>query len=434
LKIPNITITPPSSLTLSSNTPLENLKTGQQLYAKIVENIPSKNEVLLQIGNKLVRASSNATSTVGQTVLVQVERKTTEIILNVKQQTQSTNFINSVLRHTLPKQLPVQDFIAPLKELNRNINTSFSTALSTNPSLKSLNTLSNTIIQASPTVNSLSSESGIKSAIQNSGVFLERNIVQTITTPTQKSNNVVTDGVNKKSEQLLPNLNNQNLLITKMGNDLSKVTSIDLKANLVKLISVLKSWPGINSSNMALAKNIKNELIQATKPLSQQTNSSSQKLQLQVLDVLNKIEGAVAKITINQLANANPDTTVRQALQLEIPFYNGQTEEALFIKIQQDDASSKTNEIDNKWTVSLEMNPPNLGRIKNKLTLQGEHISSSFWAENQQTGNLLKSHLSILNERFKASSLVTKSLDVQTVIEPDLKKNTFISSSFSEKA
>ena len=125
---------------------------------------------------------------------------------------------------------------------------------------------------------------------------------------------------------------------------------------------------------------------------------------------------------------------MRQALQLEIPFYNGQTEEALFIKIQQDDASSKTNEIDNKWTVSLEMNPPNLGRIKNKLTLQGEHISSSFWAENQQTGNLLKSHLSILNERFKASSLVTKSLDVQTVIEPDLKKNTFISSSFSEKA
>lgn len=434
MKIPNITITPPASSASSSSSPLENLKTGQELYAKIVENIPSKNEVIFQLGNKLVRASSNATSTLGQTVLVQVERKTGEIILNVKQQTHSPNFINSILRHTLPKQLPIQDFVSPLKELNRNINTSYSTALSTNASIKQFSTLTNEIIRTSPTINSLSTANGIKSAIQNSGVFLEHNVVQTITKPAATANNALIDVVNKKPEQLLTSLNNQALLTTKMGNDLSKVTSVDLKANLVKLISILKSWPGINPSNAGLAKSIKSELTQLSKQTQLQTNSASQKLHLQVQDVLNKVEGAVAKITINQLANASSDTAVRQALQLEIPFYNGQSEDALFIKIQQDDTPNKTKQIDNKWTVSLEMNPPNLGRIKNKLTLQGEQISSSFWAENQQTGELLKRHLNMLHERFRVSKLTPTSLDVQTMIEPDLEKNTSMTSNFNEKA
>lgn len=354
--------------------------------------------------------------------------------MNVKQQTHSPNFINSILRHTLPKQLPIQDFVSPLKELNRNINTSYSTALSTNASIKQFSTLTNEIIRTSPTINSLSTANGIKSAIQNSGVFLEHNVVQTITKPAATANNALIDVVNKKPEQLLTSLNNQALLTTKMGNDLSKVTSVDLKANLVKLISILKSWPGINPSNAGLAKSIKSELTQLSKQTQLQTNSASQKLHLQVQDVLNKVEGAVAKITINQLANASSDTAVRQALQLEIPFYNGQSEDALFIKIQQDDTPNKTKQIDNKWTVSLEMNPPNLGRIKNKLTLQGEQISSSFWAENQQTGELLKRHLNMLHERFRVSKLTPTSLDVQTMIEPDLEKNTSMTSNFNEKA
>ena len=80
------------------------------------------------------------------------------------------------------------------------------------------------------------------------------------------------------------------------------------------------------------------------------------------------------------------------------------------------------------------MNPPNLGRIKNKLTLQGEQISSSFWAENQQTGELLKRHLNMLHERFRVSKLTPTSLDVQTMIEPDLEKNTSMTSNFNEKA
>ena len=434
MKIPNLTSTPLTNLTPPSSTPLENLKTGQELYAKIVESTPSKNEVIIQLGNKLVKASANASSTVGQTVLVQVERKPTEIILNVKQQKQLPDFINSVLRHTLPKQLPIQDFIAPLKELNRNINTSYNSASSTNSSIKSFSVLANEMIRISPTINTISSAKGIKNAIQNSGIFLERNAVQTITTPISKPNNEATIVNNQKPDSLLSNLNNQNLLINKAGSDLSKVTSVDLKANLIRLISILKSWPRITPSNAETAKNINSEPAQLTKPTQQQTNLAAQKLQFQVQDLLTKTEGAVAKITINQLANSTPDTTVRQVIQLEIPFYNGQTEDALYIKIQKDDASKNTNKIDNKWTVSLEMNPPNLGRIKSKLTLQGENISSSFWAENQQTGNLLKSHLSMLNERFHASNLITQSLDVQTVIEPDLEKSTFITSSFSEKA
>ena len=176
------------------------------------------------------------------------------------------------------------------------------------------------------------------------------------------------------------------------------------------------------------------ELLTSKELVRQQTSPTQQRLNLQTLELLTKAEGALAKITLNQLANAVPDNTTRQSWQLEIPFYNGQNQEAMFIKIEQEDSTKNANSTENQWTVSLEMNPPNLGLIKNKLTLVDEQISSHFWTENNATGQLLRDHINILKERFHASNLTTKTLDVQTSNEPDFKSTPSANTILSEKA
>ncbi|PCH85530.1 MAG: flagellar hook-length control protein FliK [Piscirickettsiaceae bacterium] len=421
---------------LNAQAPLENIRTGQQLYAKVVEQLPSRNEIILQLGNKFVKVSSHIPTKIGQTLAVEVQRTTTEIILNVKQTTQSSHLVNSVLRHTLPKQLPIQDFKLPLVTLNKNLQTAEKSTFTDALLAKALQAITKQIIQTSANTQILSTPNGVKIAIQNSGNFLEAKILNTATS---------TDIANSASKKAVisPNPTGTSLPIgaTKaLHSDISRIAKVDLKANLVQLINLLKSWPTQAAKTLPanlsqLKTNVgPSELLTSKELVRQQTSPTQQRLNLQTLELLTKAEGALAKITLNQLANAVPDNTTRQSWQLEIPFYNGQNQEAMFIKIEQEDSTKNANSTENQWTVSLEMNPPNLGLIKNKLTLVDEQISSHFWTENNATGQLLRDHINILKERFHASNLTTKTLDVQTSNEPDFKSTPSANTILSEKA
>ena len=432
-----------TNLSLTSQSPLESLRTGQQLYAKIVDQLPNKNEVIIQLGGKLVKVSSSINTSIGQTILVEVEKTKTDIILTVKRADQTSDVVNSALRQALPKQLPIEAFQTPLKALYQTISQTKDLAFIKNLSTDSLKLLAAHIIRTSPSINSMTTAAGIKIAIQNSGIFLEARILQSpfaLGLNASGTNNTVNE-----TKHILNNTKINTLLASNSSlvanTGATKVTQVDLKANLVKLIQLLRSWPGQSSINQAQIGIHKSQLLanQNTtlqkKPAHQQINSLLQKLNLQVQDLLIKSEGAVAKITLNQLANSIADTANRQSWQLEVPFYNGQSQEAIFIKIEQKEHHGKTKDIENQWTVSLEMNPPKLGCIKNKLTIDNDNqVSSSFWAEQQETGILIKEHLNVLKERFNSSKLTTKSLEVQTAIEPNYQEDRLTKPILSEKA
>lgn len=438
MEIPNTQANSLKTL-LNTQAPLENIRTGQQLYVKVIEQLPSKNEVILQLGNKLVSVSSHIPTKTGETIAVVVERTTTDIILKVKQATQNSDLINSTLRHALPKQLPIQGFKLPLVTFNKNVQTSEKSAPNESLPTKALQTITKQIVQTSINTQILSTPHGVKSAIQNSGHFLEAKILQTATDNIAKT--TAANSATKKSDLAINHTGTTAPIEpAKLTHaDISRIAKIDLKANLIQLIKLLKSWPTqaskpapFNSAqlkpDLTTSKLLTKELIQ------HQTNSLQQRHKLQNLDLLTKAEGALAKITLNQLANAYPDNTPRQSWQLEIPFYNGQNQEAMFIKIEREDSTKSAGATDDQWTVSLEMNPPNLGLIKNKLTLIDQQISSHFWTENKQTGQLLKDHINVLKEGFHASNLTTKTLDVQSSQEPNFKNTSSANTILSEKA
>jgi len=377
---------PATSLEIS-NPPLnlKNIKTGQHFYAEVISQSLSKQEIVLRLGNQLLNVKSSVNVATGQTIKVLAEQTSSELILKIPPPVNQTESINKFLRLLLPKQTPIHKFQQPLNQLLTSLNKQSSPMLEgqTNASRTQqaeIKHLAATIIKELPNHKNIANTAGLKKAIQNSGVFFEPNLRQAISSSTPAI-----------AEQLL-----------QQTKHIDAIQPSDLKANLVKLIQLLKNWPtSLHTKQLAVTKKINPALL----------------LDTQVKALIEKSEGALSKITLNQLASTNTESstgTSRQTWQIEIPFFNNQQQESLFIKIEQEDSSNKKQrKNDPIWSVSLEMTPPKLGAIKSKLTFADQKVSSTFWTDSTETRLLIQQHLSLLEEQFKRAGIDLDNMHVQ---------------------
>lgn len=443
---------------------IDKLQTGQTLHAKVVEILPSKTDVILRIGNQLLSVKSDIPVNVGQTLKVLVEKTTSELILKVTPPVQQAKIINANLRQLLPKQTAVNEFQQPLRQILEYINqqsTKITAPLQEavlTSKLAEIKQITTNIIQALPNQKKIITVEGLKNAIQNSGVFLEPKLQKFLV----ENRAILTTLVNTtkavyitKAQAQQPIKDPTQLNIPSKNNNPIEPTRIDLKANLIKLIQVLKSWPTSTSQPVTSTSqqttptpqqaltNIQVPQLKTVIQAQQQQAASATSSQAAILnfdqkikELLTKTEGALSKITVNQLASSNTEgSPARQAWQIEIPLFNSQSPESIFLKIEREDSNNKeSKETELQWTVSLEMEPPNLGLIRNKLSLKNEHINSSFWAENNQTRVLIKQHLDILRAQFHRANLKPESIQVQTGLGPTIQTLTTSSSILSEKA
>jgi len=47
---------------------IDNIRTGQYLYAKVIEQSPNKSDAIIRLGNQLLQAKSDIYVSVGQTI------------------------------------------------------------------------------------------------------------------------------------------------------------------------------------------------------------------------------------------------------------------------------------------------------------------------------------------------------------------------------
>jgi len=412
---------------------LDKLQTGQSTYAKIVDQLPNKTDIILRIGKQTLQAKTEIPVTVGETVKVTVEKTASELILKVKPPAQQTSIIDSNLRQLIPKQTAVIEFQQTLKQVFTSINQLTFTSQNTQPQelasqSAQLKRLAISILQTLPSRQDLTSSEGFKSALQNSGVFLESKLrqAQLASNSTLETNNHVI----KK----LP-LGSQNALLTSSQPPIG-FTQVDLKSNLIKLIQLLKSWPKMppRTSQQVSANPL---LIPNKSPVTvAQATNPALALENQIKELMSKTEGAVAKITLNQLASSNIEHTGnRQTWQIEIPFLSNQSSESVFLQIEREDApNAQHKEEEQKWTISLEMNPPKLGLIKNKLSLKKQHVNADFWAENPETRGLIQQHLDVFKKQLIRANLQPEHIQASNGTGPIIQKLQPSTAILSEKA
>ena len=158
-------------LTISSGKiKTDNLTTGQQLTATVAAVNSETGEITLNINNTQVTVKTLLQLTVGQSLQLTVAQSSlNKVTLQLPQSLIDALTQQTALREALPKQQPLTDFLIQLKFLVSKATPSIQLP-------EKLIKLTKNIVDNLPTPNQLSTAKGVKQAIQQSGIFLEKKL------------------------------------------------------------------------------------------------------------------------------------------------------------------------------------------------------------------------------------------------------------------
>ncbi len=128
--------------------------------------------------------------------------------------------------------------------------------------------------------------------------------------------------------------------------------------------------------------------------------------------LLNETEGALARITVNQLASSHrPGDGTALAWHLSIPVVDDDTVDEVHLRIRRERKRSKAN-APAIWSVSLGFSTAKLGDLHAKLVLVDRSLSACFWAERPETYTLIKTHQHVLHRVLQETRLQITAISI----------------------
>lgn len=356
MEIQKTSVLPVASSGQSLSRLLSQLQPGYSLDAVVTAKLAENSFALKLAGGQLLRAQTPNVLELGQILKLEVVKAGTvpelKIVVQELAVPPEQTAVAQALRQFLPKQQSLADVALSLRQfaaLTAGKSDTVSIAL-------------NETLGALPSKDELMSAEGLKRGVGNSGVFLEAKLA--------------------------------NPPVALQG---------DLKGSLLTLADALQKVQG-NA-----------ELIPtATRPAAADSElaKASADVLAGVIDkaLLNKTEGAIARIVLDQLASLPQNDGKQNVWQLEIPFTDGQHTGAVKLKINRDGKARQAGEQAN-WTVVLELNPPGLGTLHSRISLVGDVIDTYFWSDRQATTALIQDHLDLLFARYTQAGLAVGQLN-----------------------
>ncbi|MGZ8224294.1 MAG: flagellar hook-length control protein FliK [Methylobacter sp.] len=213
------------------------------------------------------------------------------------------------------------------------------------------------ILQNLPAQERLTTSQGVKQSINNSGVFLEAK---------------------------LPS----------MAGNLELNVEKDFKANLLKFIHALKQ------------------------EIAPQNEQKLHETDLNLLKNLQqKAENTVARIVLDQLISLPKEDNPKQLWNLELPFMDRETAEAVDIEIEWEKEKDQQADSSN-WSVNITITPPGLGMIHCVVAYRNSVINTYFRSQNTQTADLIKHNLDYLKGRLEDAGLKAGNMSAQDELPP----------------
>ncbi len=377
-----------------ANLPLK-LQLGQLVSAKVVASLKT-DQLLLEINGRQVLADSRVSAKPGQTLTLEVlQTGPTPQLKALSTGNPSQVIVQQATRTLLPRQ-------APLHQALNEINFLFQQAQSQSALPPFIRLPLATLLKAIPKQEQLIKPQSLKTQILKSGLFHEAEKSQPATS-TPKN---------------------------------------DLKANLLNLAAALKGASQPTEStpkpqtpprfNLAQAdtsfSQIKILPHQQTTLTAKLTPTSGKKQQSQpaplnetdtpLLQLEKKTASALARLALDQLASLPKNESAQPTWHFEIPYFQGETLETLRLTISQESSQEKSGQPrEAPWSVTLELEPENLGKIRVKILIQGEKINSFFWSERQTTRQLFEKHFDVLKHQLQKAGLDPETLQTAKTID-----------------
>lgn len=123
-----------------------------------------------------------------------------------------------------------------------------------------------------------------------------------------------------------------------------------------------------------------------------------------------RLEGAVARIQLHQLASAaRGDSSPWPVVSLELPLRHGDGVQVVDLRIRGEGGGG--GEPPAAWSVWLALAPAGLGPLRAHVSLHGDRVAVTFWAEDGGAARRLKGALGALRRRLAAAGLQAGRLD-----------------------
>lgn len=376
------------------------LQVGQVLNA-LVQGRDAHGMLQLKVGTHSVSASTTSPKSYkpGETLKLIVIENREDIILQVlnRDSHQLTKpLIQQLLRNTLPHQ-------APPTQLLEKLNTIKGEPTTTSAASRSLPQA--VIRQIVETIHNLSDRQsittgqGLKQAIQNSGLFLEAKLVaslKSIAEPAQK----LTDKLTQQAADVA----------TKP--ELAQTLNRDLKAGLLRIIQVLEQTLPAQKESTTPRNHASAEANQAVnRNQAQVTHGKSAAPHLELesyaeLDELRRVvDSSLARIQVNQTKAIVTEESQMPLWVIDLPFLDEQEVRLAQMRIAYEEGAGKRERSGRTWQVNITLELEELGKIDVRLTMSGNEISSSVWAANSDTYQLLTQNIDQLSAQLQRAGL-----------------------------
>lgn len=408
----DIQSTPLSRLQPSqSTTPVElkNWQVGKLLQATVVELRPG-NTLLLKIENQFVEIHTRQPVAVkpGENLALRVMENGNPNILKVVQQHTPGNFqLQQLLRETLPRQGGLEKMNAVLKQ----VETKTQGAIAALPA--TVKQQLQKLIDTLPTPKSLSTGKGLKTALTDSGLFLEAKLLN------YAKPQLTTAAPVKIPAQQIPAL-----------------PGADLKANLLQLMHIIKQAdPGTRISTVSTASAVNSQITQAvvheavgeikkystagavtisaTQTVSSKRQSAPVPLVIKQLDVeqLGKhVEAALARIETNQARAIVTDGQPFTGWSFEIPIKNNNELDLVKLDLEQHKNNDEDKATQGNWMVNLRIEFESGGNLSARVSMFASEMNVVLWSHEHDINELIATNLDRLDEQLNSKGLQLKQL------------------------
>ena len=355
---------------------------GQILHATVVSN-SHHGQVSLRIGNTEVTASSQIALQQNTHLSLKVIQLQPRLLLQVMPGA-GNNPLQEALKNLLPRQISLAPLLAELAHKTQTRETS---------SRSSPGTARNALLAALPERSDIRQAEGLQRAVMQSGLFLEAKLATTAA------------------------INTTNL-------------SSDLKSLLLRYMKSLKQThddsPAKTSMAQTHSKQQSGEIPPPLKgrlplphPPAPCNPTSTQDSEPNDPALHKKLQGALARLGLLQIATAENFDDGHTLWQLEIPVRHGNAIEMVALTIEKEQAGTRNDEpTDASWAVNLSLDLPTLGPLQSRINMDTAGLSTTFWSESPETLSIIENRLAELRANFEQHGLKPHRLSCRAGQQP----------------
>jgi hypothetical protein len=230
-----------------------------------------------------------------------------------------------------------------------------------------------------PLLEMLTTPAGLKVAVSDSGIFLEARLAQALT------------------EGKAPAVQN------------------DIKANLLQLVAQLRS-------------------LAASPAPAFSTHGTEPPLDPALPLVLRQADAALARVEQNQLATLTGGPQAATLLAMDLPVRTAQHTDVLELSIEEQNHGTPASDTVVPWSVWLHFDFEQLGKVHARITLRGDDVAATLWAEQAPTAALFQQHLTTLEGALRHAGLVPSAVHCQAGTPPRSDEQQAPSSLLDERA